>query len=209
MSKISGDEYESVSAKNVNNVNKNANLYIILQEDDVVEVITTHDYVSDARRMIYDHDDITIENALYLNKQMQTHLSELRTRLEQMLLACQNKYKRNEAILANMTKINNELAKARRTYFYCGYPYFKNRQAFGAPPPAEFDTRFRRQREFFPSQLAERRLWTPAAKVHLIQAVKKQVITFLQTKNKDQIRMINAGKADDAPSKVNALVEGE
>lgn len=175
----------------------------------MIEVITTHDYVTEARQIIYDHDDITVENALLLNQQMQTNLLALRARLEQMLLACQNKYSRNETILSKSTRITSETSKARRTYYYCGYPYFKNRQAFGAPPPQDYAMRYKTMKELFPLKLEGHTRWTSAAKVHLIQAVKKQVINFLQVKNRDQIRAIAAERGDDADSRIKALVDGE
>lgn len=172
-----------------------------------MEVITTHDYVTEAWQVIHSHDDITLENALRLNKQMQANLQALRVRLEQMLLAVQHKYRQNETLLSNASKVTAEISKARRTYYFCGYPYFKDRKAFGAPPPQDYAVRHKQLKELFPLRLEGRYRWTPSAKVSLIQAVKKQVITFLQWKNRDRIRALAIEKDDANATRADELTK--
>lgn len=180
----------------------------MFQDADDVEIISGQDYVFESHETIYNNSDIKIENALVLNKQMQSYLASVRSRLEDMLKNCRNKYKQNEALLVKLSnKPPPELAKARRSHFFCGYPYFKNRDAFSAPPPAEFLQRRNEGKELFPLLLDEyKSYWTNGDKVLLIQAVKSQLVKFLHVKNKDRVRYLRATDPDNSDNEVNCVL---
>lgn len=170
----------------------------------------TVDYVAESKQLIYANDDITIENALLLNQRLQSHLVTLRERLEQMLLTCQRKYDKNEQVLSDMTRQEPAgSAKARRTYYFCGYPYFKNRDAFTAPLPADYNQRLKYDRELFPMQLQERTFWTSNTKLRLIQAVRKQVLQFLLVKSKDRVRSILGMDIKNAAEEIKKTNDGK
>lgn len=145
----------------------------------------------EAEQTVYDHSQISIENALVLNKQMRVHLNDLKNELEQMLVTCQEKYKQNEILMLELSKAKNE-PKLYTTYYFCGYPFFKDRKG-GAPPlSAEYLRRTEKGDELFPLDL-EKRIWLPRDKVELVQGVKKQAIKYLQSLNRNKIRQA-AGK---------------
>lgn len=174
-----------------------------------MEIVPVHDYVAESRHIIYANDDITIENALHLNKCMQNNLMTLQSKLEQMLLDCQVKYKRNEDILKELSCVSTPvMAKARCTYYYCGYPYFKNREAFGAPAPSDYIQRVNR-REMFPLALdGNRAFWTARDKFQIVQAIKLQLLKFLQTKSNDQIRSVRASGSMKAEGEIAMIRMG-
>lgn len=116
---------------------------------------------------------------------MQTYLNDVTTELEQLLETCQLKYKKNEETLAKIVKTKTE-PKRYTTYYFCGYPYFKDRSGCGPSQPAEYLKR--KVDELFPLDLEKRGIWLPRDKVELIQGVKKQTIKYLQSKNRDRIR---------------------
>lgn len=169
------------------------------------------DYVTEAHKVINNHNAISIENALVLNKQMQTHLAGVRTHLEQMLSEVKAKYKQNEELLVRMSqKAPVETAKARKSHFFCGYPFFKNREAFTAPPPADFLRRRNEDKELFPLLLDEHKsFWTPSDKVLLIQAVKTQLIDYLYVKNKDRVRRLRATASANCAAEIERINYGK
>lgn len=85
----------------------------------------------EAEQTVYNYSEISIENALVLNKQMRVYLTDLKDALEQMLRTCQEKYKQNEIHMVEMNKAKHE-PKLYATYYFCGYPFFKDRKG-GAP----------------------------------------------------------------------------
>lgn len=121
---------------------------------------------------------------------MQIYLNDLKNELDQLLETCQLKYKQNEEILVKMTKTKSE-PKLYTTYYFCGYPFFKDRKGGGPPQSAEYLRR--KGDELFPLDLDKRGVWLPRDKVELIHGVKKQVIEHLRKKNRDKIRQ-TAGK---------------
>lgn len=140
----------------------------------------------EAEQTVYNHSQISIENALVLNKQMRVYLAELKDELEQMLRTCQEKYKQNEIHMAEMNKAKSE-PKLYSTYYFCGYPYFKDRKG-GAPPlSAEYLKRSEKGDELFPLDLEKRGLWLPRDKFTLVQG------EYLQSQNRTRIRK-TAGK---------------
>lgn len=150
------------------------------------------DHVQEAERTVLDCDQISIENALILNKQMRVYLNELKEQLERMLNVCEDKYKQNEILLANVNKSKNE-PKLYTTYYFCGYPFFKDRKGGAPPQPAQYLQRSDKDGELFPLDLEKRGVWMPRDKVELVQGVKKQTIEFLQLRNRNKIRQ-TAGK---------------
>lgn len=146
------------------------------------------DYVQDAEQLVNNHNTITIENALVLNKKMRTYLVNLRNELERLLIGCQTKYKKNEKLMEKLSKMKSP-SVVSTTYYFCGYPYFKDRSGTGAPQPAEYLERRDKNGELFPIDLLERRTyWTARDKFDLVNSVKKQIIAHLQSKNRDRIR---------------------
>lgn len=179
-------------------------------DDDCVEISPLIDFVSESKQLIYENDDITIENALVLNERLQAQLVTLRENLEEMLFKCRKKYEKNEKILSDFTrKVPAGSSKARRTYFFCGYPYFKNRDAFTAPLPADYIHRRKYEMELFPMQLESRTFWTSNTKLRMIQAIRKQVMHFLSVKNKDRIRNILSMDVKNADEEIKNIREGK
>lgn len=123
---------------------------------------------------------------------MRVYLNNLKEQLERMLNVCQEKYKQNDLLLAEMNKSKNE-PKLYTTYYFCGYPFFKDRRGGASPKSAEYLRRSEKEGELFPLDLEKRCVWMPRDKVELVQGVKKQVIEFLQSKNRTKIRQ-TAGK---------------
>lgn len=151
-------------------------------------IIVNTDYVQEAEHIVLSHNEITIENALIMNKQMRIHLVKLRDEVERLLKRCQDKYKRNEEIMEELRQKKSPTAIST-TYYFCGYPYFKDLSGSGAPLPAEYYQRRDRNNELFPIDLLDKRtFWLPRDKMDLVQGVKKQVVPFLQSKNRDRIR---------------------
>lgn len=150
-------------------------------------IIDDTDYVQDAELVIYNHNEISIQNALVLNKKIRSNLVNLREELERMLFACQQKYKKNEELLADLEK-TKPAPQVATTYYFCGSPFFKDRTGVGAPQPADY-LRRRDKNELFPIDLlSTKSIWLPRDKIDLVQGVKKQIIKYLESKNRDRIR---------------------
>lgn len=157
-------------------------------EDNLVIEIVDTDYVQEAEHIVLTHNQINIENALILNKQMRNHLVKLRDEVERLLKRCQDKYKQNEEIMEELSQKKSPTTLST-TYYFCGYPYFKDLSGSGAPLPAEYYHRRDINNELFPIDLLDKRtFWLPRDKMDLVQGVKKQVVSFLQSKNRDRIR---------------------
>lgn len=142
--------------------------------------------MQEAEQTVYNYNAISIENALVLNKQMRVYMNELKEDLERMLVECKQKYKQNERLLAQMSH-QKSTPKLYTTYYFCGYPFFKNRQGGAPPKSAEYLTRSANGEEMFPLDLETHGIWLVRDKVELVQGVKKQVLEYFQTKNRIQI----------------------
>lgn len=123
---------------------------------------------------------------------MRIYLNDVKAELERMLNTCQKKYKQNELLMEEMNVAKNA-PKLYATYYFCGYPYFKDRKGGGPPKSMEYLRRSEKECELFPLDLEKRSIWMPRDKVELIQGVKKQVIQYVQMKNRMRIRQ-TAGK---------------
>lgn len=123
---------------------------------------------------------------------MRIYLNDVKAELQRMLIACQKKYKQNELLLAEISATKN-VPKLYLTYYFCGYPFFKDRKGGGPPKSLEYLRRSENGCELFPLDLEKRGIWLPRDKVELIHGVKKQVIQYLQFKNRNRIRQ-TAGK---------------
>lgn len=145
------------------------------------------DYVQEAEQTVYNHRLISIENALALNKHMRIYLNDLKDELERLIDVCKEKYKQNELLIAETNRKKNE-PKLYTTYYSCGYPFFKDRKGGAPPQSAEYLKRLEKGDEIFPLDLEKRCVWLPRDKVLLVQGVKKQVITYLQSENRSRIR---------------------
>lgn len=150
-------------------------------------MIDDTDYLQEAEQIVYNCSQISIENALTLNKQMRVYLNDLKIELERMLNVCRTKYKENDKLLTDMNKAKNE-PKLYTTYYFCGYPFFKDRRGGAPPKSTEYLKRSENDGELFPLDLEKRGVWMPRDKVELIQGVKKQVIEHLRLKNNSKIR---------------------
>lgn len=161
------------------------------------------DYVQEAEQIVYNYSKISIENALVLNQQMRIYLNDLKKEVEQLLNVCQEKYKQNERLLSDMSKVKSE-PKLYTTYYFCGYPYFKDRKGGAPPKPAEYLRRSEKGDEIFPLDLEKHGVWLPRDKVELIQGVKKQVVSYLQSQNRVKLRQ-TAGKrcANELSARIN------
>ncbi|XP_055306417.1 snRNA-activating protein complex subunit 4 [Sitodiplosis mosellana] len=168
-------------------------------------VLDEADYVREAEQTVYNHNEISIENALTLNKHMRIYLNDLKHELEQLINVCQQKYKQNELLIAATNKAKNE-PKLYTTYYFCGYPFFKDRKGGAPPQSAEYLKRTEKGDEIFPLDLEKRCVWLPRDKVQLVQGVKKQVITYLQSQNRTKIRK-TVGKR--CASELSARIQNE
>lgn len=131
---------------------------------------------------------MTIENALTLNKRMRAYMNDLKDELERMLRICQQKHRDNEALLDEISK-KKHLPKTYSTYYFCGYPFFKDQKGGAVPQSAEYLKRSENGKELFPLDLLEKlRVWRSRDKVELVQGVKEQVISYLQSQNRSKIR---------------------
>lgn len=149
--------------------------------------IDDSDYVHEAEKFVRNNNHISIENALILNKQMRIYLNDVKAEIERMLNACQKKYKQNELLMEQMNVVKNA-PKLYATYYFCGYPFFKDSKGGGPPKSVEYLRRSEKECELFPLDLEKRSIWMSRDKVELIQGVKKQVIQYLQMKNRMRIR---------------------
>lgn len=122
---------------------------------------------------------------------MRLNLGKVKAELERLLSTCQKKYKQNELLMEEMNAAKNA-PKLYATYYFCGYPYFKDRKGGGPPKSVEYLRRTEKECELFPLDLEKRSVWMPRDKVELIQGVKKQVIQYLQMKNRMRIRQTAA-----------------
>lgn len=145
------------------------------------------DYVQEAEQIVRRFDQISIDNALILNKQMRIYLIDLKEELERMLHQCQEKYRKNESLLAEMNAVK-QAPKMYSTYYFCGYPFFKDRKGGAPSKSAEYLRRFEKGDELFPLDLEKRGVWMPRDKIDLVQGVKKQTIEYLALKNNTRIR---------------------
>lgn len=118
---------------------------------------------------------------------MRIYLNDVKAELERMLNTCQKKYKQNELLMEEMNAAKNA-PKLYATYYFCGYPYFKDRKGGGPPQSTEYLRRSEKECELFPLDLEKRTIWMPRDKGDLIQGVKKQVIQYLQMKNRMRMR---------------------
>lgn len=118
---------------------------------------------------------------------MRIYLNDVKAELERMLNTCQKKYKQNELLMEEMNAAKNA-PKLYATYYFCGYPYFKDRKGGGPPQSTEYLRRSEKECELFPLDLEKRTIWMPRDKMDLIQGVKKQVVQYLQMKNRMRMR---------------------
>lgn len=152
-----------------------------------IELVTTRSYVEEAKNLIYKNDEITIQNSILFNKKLQINLLALKSKLENMLIMCVQKYKDNEKLITELSERTSTKMQHRNSFYLCGYPYFKNRDGFPAPLPDEYH--IRKKNELFPLALNVRNVhWIAKDKMLLIQGVKKQLVQFIQMKNRDKIR---------------------
>lgn len=162
------------------------------------------DYVHEAEQTVYNHNKISIENALALNKHMRLYLNNLKDELERLIVTCKEKYQQNELLIAETNKAKHE-PKLYTTYYFCGYPFFKDRKGGAPPQSAEYLKRLEKGDEIFPLDLEKRCVWLPRDKVQLVQGIKKQVITYLQLQNRAKMRK-TAGKrcADELSARIQS-----
>lgn len=135
--------------------------------------------------------DITNANALAINKKMQANLLLLKNQLEQMLQQCRQRYKDNEQTLLRNSQIKSEKPKNRRekSFYFFGYPFFKNLDLLSARPNADYLYRKKHLREFFPIEVDETPVfWVILDKVCLINGVREQFVDRLMCLFKDRKR---------------------
>lgn len=136
--------------------------------------------------------DITNSNALAINKKMQANLQLLKAQLEEMLQKCRQRYADNEKALVRKTQVlkSDQLTARRATSFYFyGYPFFKNHDLLAARPNADYLYRKHNLNEYFPIDVDETPLyWVIMDKVCLINGVRDQMVKKLLTHFKDRKR---------------------
>lgn len=146
------------------------------------------DYVQEAQQIVYNNSRMTIENALILNTRMRSYLHDLKDELERLLNVCQQKYKTNELMLDAVNKAKSA-PKLYATYYFCGYPFFKDQKGGAPPQSSEYLKRIETGNELFPLNLLEKlHIWISRDKFELVQGVKQQVISYLQSVNRSKMR---------------------
>lgn len=175
-------------------------------ESDNGDASAMSNYVGDAKKIIYTNDEININNALLFNRKLQANLKTLKSKLEALLQTCQKKYRANEITIAEIAEqTSSKKSQAMNTFYMCGQPYFKDSAAFPAPHTADYHAR--RCRELFPLDFEERNVfWMARDKIHLINGVKKQVLTHLRVKMSDQIRKLATKRRS---SEVKKITDGK
>lgn len=145
--------------------------------------------MEETSELLRNNSTISIENALKINQQMQNFLYELVKDLEQMQDTCRKKYQHNIKKMEQLNRRNHQKAVLpMKTVYFCGYPFFKNRQGNG-PPLSHSFMRRRAGGELFPMELLEKRsTWLHCDKIQLVQGIKKQALTYLQSFFRDQMR---------------------
>lgn len=79
--------------------------------------------------------------------------------------------------------------KRETSYFFYGYPFFKNTNLLSARPNADYLYRKHKLREYFPIEHDEMpKFWVILDKVYLINGVREQVINRLMVEFKDRMR---------------------
>lgn len=154
--------------------------------------------------------DITNANALAINKKMQENMLLLKTKLEEMLRLCRQRYKDNEQALVRKTqgKTEKQFSKRESSCFFYGYPFFKNHNLLAARPNADYLYRKSQLGEYFPIEIDDTPIyWVIMDKVCLINGVREQIVNRLVRNFKDRKRkMIKESAAADSEL---ALTEGE
>lgn len=126
-------------------------------------------------------------------------LQTLKSKLESLVVVCQEKYKSNELKISTrnetVSKANTKRGRYRGAYV-CGSPYFKD--SLLSPAPSDPDYLYRKlvQNEFFPMDLVLKRKnkWTSFDKTDLIYAYKHQITEFLTTEYKLEIKRFKSNK---------------
>lgn len=135
--------------------------------------------------------DITNANALAINKKMQANLLLLKGQLEEMLHKCQQRYKDNETALMQKIQVKYDKPQTKRdtSFYFYGYPFFKNHQLLTARPNADYMHRKNYLGEYFPIEVDETPVfWVITDKVCLINGVREQVVGRLLVTFKDRQR---------------------
>lgn len=181
-------------------------MFLFQDENDYDEwVVDNVNYAQEAEQIIHENSRMTIENALKLNKHMRTYLNDLKDELERLLNVCQQKFQDNELLLDKMNK-EKYAPKLYATYYFCGYPYFKDQKGGAAPQSAEYLKRIETGNELFPLNLLEKlNTWMSRDKFHLVQGVKEQAISYLHSKNRSRIRQTSGKRcASDLTSRIQS-----
>lgn len=122
---------------------------------------------------------------------MQENLKVLKAKLEKMLLSIEQKYKHNENLLLHGGSNQSNSVKRKRTYFFCGAPFFKNASCYSHPSNPDYSYRCKVLHEFFPIDNAlTPNMWALKDKYYLIHGVKDQALAFVNTKARFAIRCI-------------------
>lgn len=165
--------------------------FFTIKSEEESDYVPTYNFVADTKDTILNNQDITIQNALNINKKLQEFLQMLKSQLEKLLVECETKYKANENILNLDTKSSPITYKPR--IFACrsyGIPFFKNKEYHSPRPNADYIYRKNHLKEFFPIDYEDTRTtWTLRDKLFLIQDVKRQIVQYLLVNEKKNNRV--------------------
>lgn len=154
-------------------------------------------YVQDTEQLLCSHNIISVENALKINQKMQRYLDDFSYELEQLLDTCRQKYDHNVKILSQINRAK-AVTNVSKTVYFSGYPFFKNCIGTG-PPQSDAYLKRREAGEFFPMDLLQRRTtWLHSDKLELIQGIKQQVTTYLQSMYRQKIRQASDKRRADS-----------
>ncbi|KAG4065083.1 hypothetical protein HA402_007480 [Bradysia odoriphaga] len=166
------------------------------------------DYVNGAKSIIYANENITNENALAINQNLQEYLREMKRKLESLLHNVREKYKSNELLRERLIDESTTSKKDLRctSFFFCGKPYFKQMDLFSAPLNSDYMYRRNVKNEYFPiDHLDTFKPWSAKDKLFLVNGVKEQLLTFLMSNQRDAARNVKSNTRHGAKARKSIL----
>lgn len=125
-----------------------------------------------------------LKNALYLNKQMQESLLEVRAKIRRLLQEVKDAYSVNEEKLRKRTQRMSRKGFGMRgaylrggTFYLKGNMFFKDINCRNCPNNPDYERRIKYDNEMFPMDLnlCGRHVWSVKDKQGVVEGVKEQV----------------------------------
>lgn len=161
--------------------------------------------MEEVKRIILSNDEISVENAIRVNQELQNQLVRIINKVKNQLTAVQDRYRENERLLKKTGVQKVQVPNKLTSVHFCGAPFFKTRDYHAAPNNPDFEYRKNKLKEFFPMELkAEvKSPWTNGDSCALLQGVKEQYIAHLLSKCRDKLRSL---KSKPSSSKLSTQI---